>query len=86
VNPNDPEVAIVNSYQFEKFSLVTQPLQLSDVSPGPELNPLNENPLPHIPVALLQSALEVDEGPVPEGCATQEIFATQPARLTMLSE
>jgi hypothetical protein len=42
VNPNDPEVAIVNSYQFEKFSLVTHPLQLSDVRPGPELKPLNE--------------------------------------------
>ena len=42
LNPNVPLVAMVNSYQFEKFSLVTQPLQPSEVKPGPVLKPLNE--------------------------------------------
>ena len=78
MKPSEPPVAIVNSYQFEKFSLVTQPLHPSEISPGPVLKPLNEYPLLQIPVAFTQSALEVALGPVPEEGVTQEMFPTHP--------
>jgi hypothetical protein len=84
VKPKVPDVAIVNSYQLEKFSLVTHPEQPSEESPGPVLKPVKEYPLLQIPVAFIQSALLVELGP--PAIDTHDKFACHPVLLTVPSD